>query len=367
MVCVAPLLVCASVQAEVMIYNEANATGAWTVRSGTNLLVGATVVAESLNPADPVTPPPVQESATSSSWATLSDGILGTAAGTTPPYKSQTVAPGNGARVTYALDLTGHPDGYDITSFDSYCIWGDGNRDNQDYAIQVSTDGSSFYTVAVVANSNNLKATHTSLTDTTGVLASGVKYVKIIFGAAPAAGQENGYTGFSEFVLRANPSNVLAALEVNSSNTWTLPAGTNLLNGSTATATPASVSREGSSNNLAFLTNGVLGASADISASVTPDNNTAIVFPLNTSVNFNGYNLSSIDTYCSWPNGGRDDQALDISYSVVGAETVFIPLGTAVVKTPNPGSNNSTACPPDTGCWFPGQRSRGDQDQYGTP
>lgn len=342
-VCFAPLLVCATASAEVMIYNESSATNVWSnIRSGTNLLAGATVVAPSLNPADPVTPPVVQEGSTSSSWATLTDGVLGTPGGTTPPYKSQTVTPNNGVELNYALNLTGHPDGYDITSFDSFCMWGDGNRDNQDYAIQYSTDGVSFNTLAVVANGNNLKSTHTYLSDSTGVMAMGVKYIKIIFGAAPAAGQENGYTGFSEFILRADPINVMADLQSSPTNGWTLPAGTNLLNGATATATPASTSQEGSSTSLALLTNGALGASADISSSLTPGNNTSIVFPLNTAVNFNGYNLSSIDTYCAWPNSGRDDQSLDFSYATVDAPSTFIPLSAAVIHTPNPGSPTST-------------------------
>ena len=341
-ICFAPLLACAPASAAVLNYNEANTNGVWTVRAGTNLLAGATVVATSPAPADPAIPPAVQEGATSNSWATLTDGVLGIPSGTEPPYKSQTVAPGNGVSVIYALDLTGHPDGYDPTSFDSYCIWGDGNRDNQNFAIQFSSDGVDYYTIAVVDNRNSLKATHTSLTDTSGVLATGVKYVKFIFGSAPAVGQENGYVGYSEFILRDDPTNVVTLTESNATNGWTLPAGSNLLNGATATAVPASPSREGSATDPGRLTDGILGAPADIGSSLTPDNNTSIIFPLNTAVNFNGYNLTSIDTYCAWPNGGRDDQALDISYSVVGAESVFIPLGTAVVKTPNPGTDNST-------------------------
>jgi autotransporter-associated beta strand protein len=338
MVCVAPLLLCASAQAQVMIYNESNATGEWNVRAGTNLLAGATVVADSLNPADPVIPPPVQEGSTSSSWATLSDGILGTPGGTTPPYKSQTVAPSNGGTVTYALNLTGHPDGYDITSFDSYCMWGDGNRDDQNYAIQYSTDGVFFNNLATVANRNNLKATHTNLTDASGVLASGVKYVKVIFGASPAEGQENGYTGFSEFILRADPTNVVTTLESNISTAgFTLPAGTNLLNG--ATASPlTTAAHEGSSPDWTTLTNGLLGVGTDTAASVTPNNGTSVIFPLNTLVNFNGYNLTSIDTYSAWANSGRDNQMLNISYSKVGTESVFIPLGTAVINTGDPTS-----------------------------
>lgn len=337
-ICVSPILACATASASVVNYNEANATGLWNVPSGTNLLTGATAVATSPTPASPAPPPVIQESATSNSWATLSDGVLGTPGGTSPPYKSQTVAPVDGVSVIYALDLTGHPDGYDLTSFDSYCIWGDANRDNQNYALQASTDGVSYTTVAVVDNRNTLKATHTSLTDTSGVLASGIKYVKIIFGSAPALGQENGYTGFSEFVLLASPTKIYTDIESNTTNNWTLPAGTNLLNG--ATATPSTLdTREGSSPNWSTVTNGILGTPGDNSSSVTPLNNTSVIFPLNTLVNFNGYNLSSIDTYCAWINSGRDNQDLVVSYSKVGAESVFLPLAYPSIHT---GGDNAT-------------------------
>lgn len=344
-VCFAPLLGCVSASADPLVYNEANATNVWSnLRSGTNLLVGATVVAPSLNPADPVTPPPVQEGATSNSWSILTDGVFGTPGGTTPPYKSQTVAPPNNTELNYALNLTDHPNGYDITSFDSFCMWGDGNRDNQDYAIQYSVDGVSFINLAVVANNNNLKATHTNITDTSGVLATGVKYIKIIFGGSPANGQENGYTGFSEFILRADPINVTTVIQSNATNTWTLPAGTNLLNGSTVTS-PATVAGNNHGNgditsaSWATLTNGSVGTAATLSDSVAPANGSSVIFPLDVSVNFNGYNLASFDSYCAWPNSGRDNQDFTVSYATVDAPATYIPLGSLVAHT---GSDSST-------------------------
>ena len=324
-VCVAPLLACASASASVMEFGEANTTNVWTLPPGTNLLsLPGTIV----TPATPAT-----HESSSGSWSVLTDGILGA-----PGNNTAVVTPNNGDAVTYQLDLTGFPGGYDITSFDSYATWGDSGRDNQNYSLQVSTDGVTFNTVKVVNNvdAGSDKATHCNLTDTTGVLATGVKYVRVLFGSP--AGQENGYVGMSELKLLATPTNVITLLQSNGTNSWTLPAGSNLLNGSTATPLTTDT-HEGSNANWSTVTNGLLGTGSDFSASVTPNNNRSVIFPLNLAVNFNGYNISSIDTYCAWANSGRDNQALAISYSTVAAPSTFIPLGTAVIQT---GSDSAT-------------------------
>lgn len=341
-VCVAPLIAAVSASAEVIDFNEAaaptgNLNTIWTLPSGTNILAGATVT-----PATPNT-----HESSSNSWATLTDGDLGT-----PGNNTSTVTPNNGDSVTYALDLTSNPDGYDITSFDSYATWGDSGRDNQNYSLQVSANGVDFTTIKVVSNVDAAfnKATHTRLTDTTpnGVMATGVKFVRVLFGNP--VGQENGYVGMTELKLMAVPTNVETVLESNSTNSWTLPAGTNLLNGATASATPPITQKEAVTNtNLTTLTNGLLGTSNEFSASVAPDNNSAMIFPLNTTVNFNGYNISSIDTYSAWANSGRDNQDLAISYSTVADPATFIPLAIAVNRTGNPQSATHVRINPVTG------------------
>ena len=324
-VCIAPLLACATASASVTNFNESNTTNVWALPAGTNLLSGAAV-----SPATPNT-----HESSSGTWAVLTDGILGA-----PGNNPEVVTPNNGDTVTYALDLTAHSAGYDVTSFDSYATWGDSGRDNQDFTIQYSTvaNPGNFISIATVSNhdASTDKATHTNLSETTGILASGVANVRIVFGSPN--GQENGYVGYSEFVLQGTPSNVNTLAESNTTNSWTLPAGTNLLNG--ATAIPLTLpSREFSSTNWTTVTNGIIGAAVDTGATVTPLNNTSVVFPLNTAVNFNGYNISSIDTYAAWVNSGRDNQDITISYATVDAPTVFLPIGTAVVHT---SSDNAT-------------------------
>lgn len=319
-VCIAPLLACVSASAGVVAVNEANTTNIWTLPAGPNLLAVATVTSG---------PPAVQEGLTSNDWAILTDGVLGA-----PGEQNKTVAPTNNVSVTYALDLTSSPAGFDITAFDSYATWPNSGRDNQNYSLQVSPDGTSYYTVKVVSNISGPtdKATHTNLTDTSpgSVMAKSVKYVRVLFGNP--TGQENGYVGMSELHLQGVPTNVVTVNDSNSNNVWTLPAGTNLLNG--ATASPLTTAEhELSSPFWSTVTNGLLGVSNDPPSSVTPNNNTSVIFPLNLAVNFNGYNISSIDTYAAWANSGRDNQDLAISYSTVAAPDDFLPLGNATNHT----------------------------------
>ena len=122
----APLLTFTSASADVLNFNEANATNVWTIPAGTNLLNGATAL-----PATAVT-----HEGSSNSWATLTDGVLGA-----PGDNSKTVTPNNNDTVTFPLDIVAQPAGYDITTFDSYCTWGDSGRSNQNFSVQVSTVG----------------------------------------------------------------------------------------------------------------------------------------------------------------------------------------------------------------------------------
>lgn len=312
----APLLTLSYASAEVIVFNEANTTNVWTIPAGPNLLNGTLATPATAN----------THEGSSADWSTLTDGILGT-----PGNNAATVTPNNGDSVTFPLDVVAQPAGYDITSFNSYVTWENSGRTNQNYTLQYSTvaDPTTFYDIVTVGNvdSGSDKATHTSITDTNGLLASGVHSLRLAFN-----NQENGYVGFSELKALATPTNVVTTLESNVGNAWTLPAGTNLLNGNTATP-PTTNSNEGSSASWSTVTNGTLGTAADISSSVTPPNNSSVIFPLDLSVNFNGYRLTSFDSYCAWPNSGRDNQDFAISYSTVADPGTFIPLAHSVIHT----------------------------------
>lgn len=136
--------------------------------------------------------------------------------------------------------------------------------------------------------------------------------------------------------------------ESNATHEWTLPVGTNLLAGATASPATAAV-HEGSSSSWMTLTDGVLGDAADKAASVTPDNGNFVVFSLDLSVNFNGYSLTSFDTYCAWPDSGRDNQNFTIQYATVAAPTTFITLATVSNQTGAPIISTHTNITDSTG------------------
>lgn len=330
--CGATLLACTSAQAYLVNFNEQNAGNEWTFPTGANLLANATV-----SPAAPA-----QHEGSSSSWSILTDGQVGAASD-----NSKSVTPNNGDSVTFALDLTGLTPGtgHTVTSFDSYCAWGDSGRDNQNYTITYSTvaDPTTFLPLATVSNlsGNPINSTHTSLTDTTGVLATNVHSIRLTF-----AGQENTYTGFREFILRSEPV-IHTLTETSTANVWTLPSGSNLLSGSTAHSPVAPVDfNRGNGDVTSFtwntLTDGSVGAAVAKNESVAPSNNTSVIFPLDTSVNVNGYNISSLDSYSAWPNGGRDDQQFAVRYSTVANPTVFLPLANVDIRTPLVGADLAT-------------------------
>ena len=315
-----------------MVFNEASSTGVWTLPAGTNLLNGAT--------ADPATA--LTHEGSSASWATLTDGVFAAASPTaTPPTAefSKTVTPNNNTTVTFPLDIAAQPAGYDVTTFDSWCTWANSGRSNQNYTLQYSSvaNPTTFITIATVANGDTTTdlSTHTRITDTTGVLATGVHSLRLITGT-----QENGYVGLTELKATTVPTNIRGLVESNKTNLWPLPGGVNLLNG--FTAQPASVSREGSSASWATVTNGLLGTPASAAASVTPGNRTSVVFPLDLSANSQGYKLTSFDSYCAWPNTGRDNQGYTISYSTAADPSTFIYLGDVTAITGGTDADNAT-------------------------
>lgn len=315
-VCVAPLLAGASAHASVVSTRESQNPNVWTLPSGANLLTGATVTTSgTLTDHGPT-------EGTSTNLAVLTDGTVGIEAGTD---HGASVGPANGTSITYALDLTGHPTGRDITSFDSYCAWDNSGRDNQNYMLQYSTvaNPGTFITISTVnVQTQADRSTHTRLTDDTGFLATGVHSVRLIFDR-----QENSWVGYREFVLQDAPMVVSVDNTSRNDNAWPALVGPNLLNGTTATPATANT-HENSSPNWATLTDGSLGTAdtAGNAQSVTPNNSDSVVFPLDLVAKPEGYDITSFESYSAWGSSGRDDQRYTLEYSTVGAPTTFIPI-----------------------------------------
>lgn len=336
MVCVAPLLICASASAYVVQFNENSIGLTWTLPAVTNLLADPEVTT---NPANANV-----NNSSSNSWATLTDGLLPTV-DPNPAGMLSVVAPNNNDEVVFTLDVAGNGGvGFNITSFDSYCHWNDGGRNDQRYTLAYSVvgDEANFIDIVTVNNNADGKSTHSRIYDTTGVMASNVAAVRVHFN-----GQENNWVGYSEFILSADPvvPAPVDSFTINESMTgqptWTLPAGTNLLDGAAAASNPALQSPppgagNAVSTNWATMTNGAIGNSVDDAACCTPLTGSSVIFPLkNLVTNSKGYDLTSLDFYCAWADGGRKDMHFAVSYSTyddplttgVDESLVFIPLG----------------------------------------
>ncbi|MCW1884697.1 autotransporter-associated beta strand repeat-containing protein [Luteolibacter flavescens] len=334
--CSSPLLgVCVS--AAPISQNENNGTNSWTLPTGTNLLATATA-SGTLN----------NQFGSSGSWGTLTDGSVGPTPNNTTPYQTAmntVVVPTANNEVTFTLDLTGHPDGHTITTFDSYGLWNDPGRDDQRYTLSYSTDNVNFTQLISVQNNTvnpgTSKATHTRVFDDTGVLATNVKAIRVKF----TNPQENGGAGYSEFVLTSTPVAALPVRtinEANGTNLWTLPAGTNLLDAAAVMSPPPSGSPSAgviTAGTWGAVTDGVLGTPNSPASSVTPLSGTSVVFPLkDLETNTKGYDLTSLDFYCAWADSGRDDMDLVVSYSTYDDPENFLPLHFVANHTPGPGN-----------------------------
>lgn len=337
LVCFSPLLgVCVS--AAPIAFNENNGTNTWTLPSGTNLLATATASGTLAN-----------QYGSSSDWTTLTNGSVGPTPNASTPYTSAMntiIVPTANNEVTFTLDLTGHPDGHTITAFDSYGLWNDAGRDDQRYTLHYSTDNVNFTQLVSVQNNtpnpgNGSKATHTRVTDDSGVLATNVKAIRVKFSNP----QENGGAGYSEFILTSTPVDPLPVRtinEANGTNAWSLPAGTNLLDAAAVTSpAPSSVPSPGvfTAGTWAAAADGLLGTPNSPASCVTPLSNTSVVFPLkDLQTNTKGYDLSSLDFYCAWADAGRDDMNIIVSYSTYDAPETFLPLHFVANFTPGAGN-----------------------------
>lgn len=179
-------------------------------------------------------------------------------------------------------------------------------------------------------------------------MASNVAKIRLTFN-----GQENGYEGYREFVLQDTAHNNIA-YESNNTTSWSLPVGTNLL--STATSlTPAAPggfnhgNGDITSSTWSTLTDGSLGSAGNQGQSVAPLEDTSLVYKLDTTTNVNGYNLTALDTYCTWQNSGRDNQNFTAFYSKVGQEGVFIPIATVANSTNSTANSTHSRITPPSG------------------
>jgi hypothetical protein len=143
----------------------------------------------------------------------LSDG----AAGSLTSLPSLVVVAGGptifsvGSSVTYTLITNSAPNGYDLTNITVFGGWQDGGRDEQKYQILYATASAPASFVPLVTADynptdpgNRPSVSRTTLIPAAGVLAHNVVAVKLNFDVSPAP--ENGWEGYSEFVVQGSPS-----------------------------------------------------------------------------------------------------------------------------------------------------------------
>ena len=113
---------------------------------------------------------------------------------------------GGGEEAVYDLGAT-----IDLAEIVIYGGWNDRGRDAQNVDVLVSDDNVSFTSLGATLGGNSNHGSpishRNSITDDSGTLASGVRYIKLDFG-----GVENGYTGYTEIDAFAVPEPSTTAL-----------------------------------------------------------------------------------------------------------------------------------------------------------
>ena len=122
-----------------------------------------------------------------------------------PTTHSAYASAGSGHEAVYDLGAT-----VDLAEIVIYGGWTDGGRDQQNVDVLWSADNVSFTSLGAtlgVNGSSGLISHRNSITDDGGTLASGVRYIKLDFGAV-----ENGWTGYAEIDAFAVPEPTTTAL-----------------------------------------------------------------------------------------------------------------------------------------------------------
>jgi hypothetical protein len=132
--------------------------------------------------------------------AALTDGIIGTPGSTNRSYEI------SGGSITFRLGAGPRGTGYSITNLTCYTSWQDDGRENANYAISYSQDGTNFFPIGSVAYNPSPYPTHDgtdgTFTSLTISNATGVQYLMWTFSAA----QQNGGVGYTEIAAFGQPT-----------------------------------------------------------------------------------------------------------------------------------------------------------------
>ena len=130
----------------------------------------------------------------------LHDGNIGAPLTTNQSYEI------SGGGITFKLGAGPNGTGYTITNLNTYTAWQDDGRENANYLVSYSADGTNFSTLATVAYNPSPYPTKDGTGGTLTSLAvtnlTGVKYLQWNFSAS----QQNGGVGYTELAAYGPPS-----------------------------------------------------------------------------------------------------------------------------------------------------------------
>ncbi|MFO0952510.1 MAG: choice-of-anchor Q domain-containing protein [Isosphaeraceae bacterium] len=119
----------------------------------------------------------------------------------------------DGVQITYNLDTSTHPLGYDLTNINTYAGWQDNGRSQQDYTVLYSTVAAPntfqvLQTVTASGSDGSPSGSAAFLTSSTGALASNVAAIRFSFPSA-----QNGYVGYRELDVLGAPSTAVGTTQ----------------------------------------------------------------------------------------------------------------------------------------------------------
>ena len=134
--------------------------------------------------------------------ASLNDGLIGA------PLTTNRSCEISGGAITYCLGPGTNGIGYTITNLSTYTAWQDDGREDANYAVSYSYDGTNFSTLATVAYNPSPYPTKDGTGGTLTSLAvtnlSGVQYLQWNFSAS----QQNGGVGYTEVAASGTPGSL---------------------------------------------------------------------------------------------------------------------------------------------------------------
>jgi hypothetical protein len=143
----------------------------------------------------------------------LYDGLIGAPLTTNRSYEI------SGGAITFYLGSGANGTGYTITNVGAWTAWQDDGRENANYAVSYSADGTNFFPIATVAYNPSPFPTHDGTGGTFTSLAvqnlTGVRYLKWNFSAS----QQNGGVGYTEVAAYGRPSSSSAQVTMGAART----------------------------------------------------------------------------------------------------------------------------------------------------